>query len=184
MKKILLTFFLASFGFANTLPQDLSYRNPLTENEKTELKSFTYFKFSGGENNLLHPQQPSPGLGVGFRYKAESSAFDICVSGVGLQEKRSKNHQFLFPKISYISYINPLSEKPFYHSLGLAWGITENQNQKFTGIIAHASLGYEFFRSSEFLSFYEATVYQPALSIKELDRFPSPTLEMCIGMGF
>lgn len=184
MKYILSILLIATFGFANQTYQNLSPPIQAIFKEKEEVKNYTYFKFSGGENNVLQPQQPSPGLGIGFRYKTAASAFDICVSGVGLNESRSRNYQFLLPRIGYISYINPTDEKTYYYSYGLAWGFIENSKQKFTGIVAHASLGYEFFKSAEFLGFSEATIYQPALSIKEISQYPSPTFEMSVGMGF
>ena len=178
MKKLLSIILIAISGFTNQpyqssqnfqQSQQLHYPYPSADTPlKTEerARGFTYFKFSGGENNLIRPQQPTPGLGLGFHYKGETSAIDVCVSGLGIHERHSRNYQLLFPRLSYISYFNPFSEKSYYYGYGLAWEVTENDYQQFTGIIAHASLGYEFFESTEFLGFSEATIYNPHYLLK------------------
>jgi hypothetical protein len=162
----------------------------------TEVKEFTlsqpaapktgfyYFRFSTAGTASIHP-----GLGIGYRRHVGSGAVDLSFNGLGHGENRSVEYMWTAPKLSYLHYMTPKSNRSFYYGGGLGWGGVKrprkgDQRQEFVGTIPSLNLGYEFLHNTTALGYAEFTVSQPALSVYSAGDFPGPSVEFSLGFGF
>ena len=180
-KSILFFSLIFGLSFANQDTFSLDKKN--FEKQKD---SFYYLRFAAAETNITDPQQVVPGLGLGYRRVTTDYGLDISISGLG--KGKSKNSQYLWniPKVTYLRYLSPESEKTFYYGAGLSWGgIARGNNSYFIGIIPSFALGYELTHNTKILNFVELDISQPLISVATKGKGNySPVFEFYVGTGF
>ncbi len=195
MKKTITTAILAaaSLAFAaepnvsKTL-SDLTMDRQARNVEMTAQKpGFTYFRFAAAESTPTSSIQVVPGLGLGYRMMVGSGAVDVSANYSSAKGWKGESDSYFWtlPKASYIHYLSPNSTQSAYGGLGLAWGALKTKDaREFEGIVPSATLGMEFFRKSNFRTFAEVNVSQPAIARTVSATFPGPMAEFSIGAGF
>ena len=189
MKKLICTILTsaATLAFGQD-PIVVEYNNsmpPLPSEEISTSKSgFFYVRFATGERDLARLDSVLPGFGLGYRRLAGDGAIDISTSGILREQGKGGQAFWTLPKVSYVHYLDPSSERSLYLGGGLGWGGVVAPGHKFTGIISNATVGYEFMRHTAFLGFTEFTLSQPAIPLSEKGGFPGPAAELSVGVGF
>ncbi|MBS0626319.1 MAG: hypothetical protein JSS32_09740 [Verrucomicrobia bacterium] len=161
--------------------------------ETTTAKSgFTYLRM-GVADTQAH-QVPeftqgffTPGLGLGYRAEMGPSAIDVSASYTYgyAEDKEDRSYYYTLPKVSYYRFMTPETKSSFYYGAGLAWGGMKNKaKSEFIGIVPSATVGYEMNRKSDWRSFMQLDVSQPALAAMKSGDFPGPMAEFSIGFGY
>ncbi|MBX7066196.1 MAG: hypothetical protein K1X28_03090 [Parachlamydiales bacterium] len=206
MKKTFTTAFLtiaAAFGFAQDVTPDV--RPNLTQLEVTPAlpslkekvtpkKSFGYLRMGVSDTELNKTDiQVLPGVGLGYRLVAGSSAIDLSASfnrrKTVSDEGREETWHYTVPKANYLYYLSAESNNSFYAGAGLAWGGVDTRNtdgdkSSFIGLIPNVALGYELNRTGTLRSFIQLDVSQPAIAAVKEGAFPKTFAELAVGAGF
>ena len=139
-------------------------------------------------------QHMLPGLGLGYRLAAGSSAIDISASfnRRDFRTDEGKEHLFMYtlPKANYLYYVTADSNNSLYVGAGLAWGGVRTKDaetkdeREFHGLIPNAAVGYEMNRNASWRSFVQLDVSQPAIAASQKGDLPKPFAEISLGAGF
>lgn len=208
MKKKLLTLatLALSFGFATEAEIELpktslplvEAKSLLSEKKEEASKSFFYLKMSAADTNPVDRFEAIPGIGLGYRLNAGSSAIDFSANyqkGPGYNGDE-KAYTYTAPKATYLYYLSPEKGQSFYGGAGLAWGgirargnvdaenVKDRENQRFDGLIPSVALGYEMNRDQVVKSFVQLEVSQAALPTHLAGSLPKPVAEFSLGAGF
>lgn len=202
MKKLFTPIFLLGFIFANAeessiAPKTDEFLQMVPEAKGPINKGTLYVKaITGSQTN--HSSELSPGLGVGYRQAFGRSGVDISFNyseGSGWSGKEELI-TWTSPKVSYLFYFAPARSSSLYVGTGAGWGGTSyekeldnsqdiDEDSRFTGLIPHINVGYEFLRSSAVSSFLELTLSQPLIPRTfRGNAKPMPLLELSVGAGF
>jgi len=197
MKKIFTTSMIfASFALFANEPSLSTAGSILPEESRTSMlgkkisdtsKSFVYLKMSAVDSHPTSSFQVVPGLGIGYRLKSGSSAFDFSASYMkGFGHKGEKEAFFYtLPKVSYLYYLTPNEDLSLYAGIGTAWGKVKTKDERtFEGVIPSATVGYEINRKGSWGSFVELNVSQPAIAKQASDKWVGPIAEVSVGGGF
>jgi len=203
MKKEITSLFLTlatAFGFAQdaipeTIPNlvqlEVTPSLPSIEAKMTPTKSFGYLRMGVSDSHLPTDgvQQMLPGLGLGYRLAAGSSAIDISASfnRRDFRSDEGKEHVFVYtlPKANYLYYITAESNNSFYAGAGMAWGGVKTRDEReFHGLIPNVALGYEMNRNAAWRSFVQLDVSQPAIAASQKGDLPKAFAELSLGAGF
>jgi len=150
-------------------------------------QSHIYLRMNVMEPNPGSRRPPIPGLGAGYRRTVGKSAIDI---SAGYSKGRSGSHHpkselITLPKIGYLFYFSPIQAQSFYVGPAFALGrIRSTAGNRFEGLIAGASVGYEMSRRSNMLSFFQLDVSLPAIPSKLTGKMPGVIAEFAFGAGF
>ena len=166
------------------LPQET--KASLVEKMNEKSKSFFYVKMSGSDSHPTDSVKILPGIGIGYRLNAGSSAIDFSASGTrGRGKGDSKVHFYTLPKVTYLHYLTPASGQSLYAGAGASWSNLKTKDAKeFEGITPNAVLGCEFNRNATVRTFAQLEVSQPAIAASRKGNFPGPLAEFSIGAGF
>lgn len=166
------------------LPEET--KSSLVQKMVERSKSFVYLKMSGADSQPTDSVNVLPGIGVGYRLNAGTSAIDFSVSSIwGRGKDGHRSYYYTVPKATYIHYLAPKSNQSPYAGVGLAWGGLRTKDQReFVGIIPNATVGVEMNRNANWRSFFQLDVSQPALAAKTKGDFPGPIAELSVGAGF
>ena len=169
---------------ANDFP--LEKRIPIGEKVSSN-QSFTYLRMGVMDTDPVSSVQIVPGLGLGYRLNAGSSAVDFSANfthGKGLNGKHTV-YFYTLPKATYLHYITPEKDQSLYAGAGLAFGgLKTKDGSKFAGLIPNAAVGYEMNRKANWRSFVQLDVSQPAIAADRSGDFPGPIAEISVGAGF
>lgn len=150
-------------------------------------RSYTYLRMGALDTYPDDSVQIIPGLGLGYRLNTGNGALDLSANytrGKGLKGKETA-YYYTLPKAAYLHYLTPANNQSLYAGAGLAFGGMKNKKgDKFTGLVPNATLGYEMNRDSNFRSFIQLDVSQPALAAETKGTFPGPIAEISLGAGF
>lgn len=176
---------IAAFASEPLLPKSDS-RAPLGKEMNEKSKSFFYLRMSGADSQPVDSINVLPGVGVGYRLNAGSSAIDFSANMSRGRDDGKKVYFYTLPKASYLYYLSPASSQSLYAGAGLAWGSMRNHDaKKFEGIVPSATVGLEMNRNSVLRSFLQLDVSQPAIAARKSDgKFPGPMAELSLGLGF
>ena len=175
-----------------TYGQNLPTEKKLAISEKTSLnKSYTYLRMGVTDTYPTNSVQIVPGLGLGYRLSAGDGALDLSANytrGKGLTGEET-SYFYTLPKATYLHYLAPTKGQSVYAGAGLAFGGMKNkEGTKFQGLIPSATVGYEMNRKTNFRSFVQLDVSQPAIAANltkaEGKGFPGPIAEISVGAGF
>lgn len=166
------------------LPEET--KSSLVERMVERSKSFVYLKMSGADSQPTDSIKVLPGLGLGYRLNAGTSAIDFSVSSIwGRRTDGRRSYFYTVPKATYIRYFAPARNQSPYAGVGLAWGgLRTKDDREFEGIIPNATVGVEMNRNANWRSFVQLDVSQPAIAAKTKGDFPGPMAELSIGAGF
>lgn len=202
MKKTFTTAFLTlatAFGFAQDVLPNLTQLEvtpalPSIKEKVSPKKSFGYLRMGLSDTELNKTDvQVLPGVGLGYRLVAGSSAIDLSASfnrrKSVTDEGREETLHYTVPKANYLYYVNAESNNSFYAGAGLAWGgidtrDMEDNKSSFIGLIPNVALGYELNRTGTLRSFVQLDVSQPAIAAVKEGAFPKTFAELSVGAGF
>ena len=192
MKQKITTVFLT---LATTLAfaQDGSFdvKAPLPSLETKAKKSFGYVKMGVSDSQLPTDgvDQVLPGLGLGYRIAAGSSAIDLSISGnrrdIQTADGKEKTYTYTLPKANYLYFLSPAKNNSFYAGAGVAaGGVRTEDGREFHGLIPNVAVGYEMNRNGALRSFAQLDVSQPALAAIQTGILPNTFAEFSLGAGF
>ena len=212
MHKLVIFFCILTplLGWSNT-SQGASEPCPMPRMNSAESLGFVYFSFDANECNLAHATVPCAGFGVGYRRIIGNLAADISVRWSRDSTSYRSQSCWTLPRVSLL-YLRPSSDRGTffgnaYVGGGLAWGAMKHkvwarnyldrrhnfddwechqpvERSKFVGIIPSLTAGYQLRQAASILGFAELTLSQPALPVHQEGRFPGPSVQMSVGVGF
>ncbi len=164
---------------------------PAIDEKIAPRKSFGYLRMGVSDSQLPTntTEQILPGLAIGYRLVADSSAIDISASynrrDVNTDEGREKTFVYTYPKANYLYYVSAESSNSLYAGGGLAWGSVKTADaREFQGIIPNVAVGYEMNRKSAIRTFVQLDVSQPAIAAVKVGDLPKVYGEFSFGAGF
>lgn len=125
----------------------------------------------------------------GLRIMSEHGAADISFAYFGgLNADDHSTYAYLAPSIRYLQYINPRARRGLYFGGGLGWGEIKSESEKFSGMMVHASAGYDLLRTRRLRQFIELDVLQPIVRTGRnkhgYTHSYAPALSVTFGIGF
>ena len=179
-----------------TIEQPSASLPQLTAVVKSEhAKSYTYLRMGVSDTDAINAFETIPSAGLGFRYAVPSAVVDMSANYT--REYGSNDYSYTLPKVSYLRYATPAKDQSFYYGAGLAWGgvekaaLTDDPNSavSFQGLVPNATIGMEMNRNSNWRSFVQLDVSQPAVAVSAWDNWsvsdlPSMLAEVSFGLGY
>ena len=172
---------------ASDLP--LEKKTQLAEMPSSNDGSFTYLRMGVTDSYPADSVQVVPGLGLGYRMNVGSGAVDLSANYT--RGNKEGAYFYTVPKASYFQYLTPKKNQSLYAGAGLAYGgLKSKSGTEFQGLVPSATLGFEMNRKSNWHSFAQFDVSQPALTFNSKtilgtpDTYPGPIAELSFGAGF
>jgi hypothetical protein len=163
---------------------------PKLEEKVSSKKSFGYLRMGVSDSQLPSADMKVlPGVGLGYRLAAGSSAFDFSASFNGretrIEESKERTYVYTLPKANYLYYISSSKNNSLYAGGGMAWGGVKTKEQdEFHGLIPNVTVGYEMNRNATLRTFLQIDVSQPALAAIQQGSLPKAFAEVSLGAGF
>lgn len=144
--------------------------------------SYNYIKMGGSLIAVGSSTPVGPAVGVGRRFVSGAKAIDLSLNVAFID----KGYCCALPKIQYLHYFQPEQSTSLYVGGGLAYGIIKNQSktEKFEGITAEFSVGYEFNRDSPLRLFTQLDVSQGMIPVGAKHKILTPSIAFTCGFGF
>jgi hypothetical protein len=141
-------------------------------------ENYNYLKLGAG----YFADGMGPVIGLGRRFAFEEAAIDISFNWMG----RDKAYYFSSPKMLYLYYLTPFNPSSFYLGGGLGLGAIRGKHDKFSGLLAEASVGYEMRRNTLLRLFAEINFSHGLIPFhsKYKVRGFSPAISFSAGAGF
>lgn len=155
---------------------------------------FNYYqlKMGAGLFNTETSWETAPMLSFGTRVELEDSAIEISAGYGNKQHNGNKFSYYSLPKITYVQFHEPDANSGFYYGGGLSFSSMKYtpkrgsgiSDQRFTGLFAEGTVGYEFKRNAAICPIVYLDISQPMIAEKKVGRHPGPAIMTGMSIGF
>ncbi len=174
----------------------------LADKPKVLKEGIFYVRFMASDPTVFTGYNVHPGWGLGYRRVQGVSAFDVTGMFSAHNSYKREGYIWTFPKVSYLHYVNPLSNETVYLGAGLSFGgirserktrtYVENgdyfrvnrHEREFVGLLGHVTAGVELFRREACVVISELSISQPLLAVTRTKGAIVPNAELSCGLGF
>jgi hypothetical protein len=174
----------------------------LTAKPRELKEGILYVRFMASDPSVFTQYQVQPGWGLGYRRLQGVRAFDVTGMFSSHNNYKRKGYIWSFPKVSYLHYLNPLSNQTTYLGAGLSFGGMETERKTrtyfengqsyrsnryergFMGLLGHVTAGVELFRREACVVISELSISQPLLASTRTKGALVPSAEVSCGLGF
>lgn len=156
--------------------------------------NFNYYqlKMGSGVFNSGNGAEVTPILSFGTRYELDDSAIEISAGYGNKQHHGEKFSYYSLPKITYVQFHNPGANSGFYYGGGLSFSRikytpdfqSDHSKQKFNGVAAEGTIGYEFKRNASICPIVYLDISQPMVAESKEGRHPGPAAMAGLSVGF
>lgn len=129
-----------------------------------------------------------PSISIGKRKVSENgNGIDFGVSGAYLERNHMKDdYVIIFPKVGYIHYgTKNLDKINGFIGVGAGSAAYRFHERAFSGLVADATVGIDFFRDKNLNGFIQTRAYYPVLSFsKKYEKKQFPLVQFDVGLAF
>lgn len=154
--------------------------------------NFNYYqiKLGTGVFNTANGSEVVPLISIGTRFELDDSAIEIS-TGYGNHNHGDKFSYYTLPKVTYVKFHEPNANSGFYYGGGLSFSSmkyspsyhSDNSYNKFTGIFAEGTVGYEFRRNAAICPIVYLDISQPMVAESKVGRHPGLAAMLGLSVG-